>query len=320
MKKKDFYIEASINKEASEFNIKRVLLALSGGPDSIATAFALKKSGLEIMALHCNFHLRGNESNRDMDFVSHFCELNKIPLEIANFDVPKYLETHKKESIEMACRNLRYDWFNEKLLSSGFDRLTTGHNADDNIETFFLNMLRGSGTRGLKGMKKDTGKIWRPLLNFSRDEILIYLLRNKISYVTDSTNLQSDFRRNYIRNCVIPLLKNEWKGFNHVMQRTISNLSEENNIVEHYIRETLGDSGILRTDTVKQFPSPLLLVKRFIDPLGPFTTTPSEVLAAIKANKPHIRKWQLRNGTLILRNGQLTVEMSHGISRSRETK
>lgn len=301
-------IETRIRKTANLSEIEKVVLGLSGGADSIATAFALKQTGVEVLALHCNFHLRGEESNRDMEFVKDFCHSYNILLEVKEFDVTKFLETHKGISVEMACRDLRHEWFRTKMADTQADRIVTGHNADDNIETFFLNLLRGSGTRGLRGMSEDNGVIWRPLLKFHRKQILEYLEENKLKYVIDSTNLESDYRRNFLRNRIIPLMKEEWKGFDSALDKTLSNLSAENNIVEDYLLKTLEQETVkdsLSTMIILSSPAPLLLIKRFIDPLSPYISTPEEVLNAIKANKPHIRRWDLDKGILILRNKRL---------------
>lgn len=307
-------IEASVLKEASKFNFKSCLVALSGGADSIATTFALKKVGLNVIALHCNFHLRGEESNRDMNFVKEFCSTHEIPLQTVDFDVEAYLKDKKGVSVEMACRELRHEWFRKKLKETLYQRIVTGHNADDNIETFFLNILRGSGTRGLKGMMADDGIIWRPLLQFHRDEILGYLESQGLKYVVDSTNLESDFRRNYLRNKIIPLLKEEWKGFDTAMDKTLENLGAENLIVEQHLDNILPHSPNtpLQVETIIKSPAPLLLIKRFVDYAGPYSTTAEEILAAIKAGKPHIRRWKLKKGIVFLRNGNLFVEMCHG--------
>lgn len=316
MKKEELHpIESLAKFESKRYNINKILVALSGGADSIATAYALKRIGIDIIALHCNFHLRGEESDRDEKFVMNFCASQEIPLLTIDFDVDNYILSHKGISVEMACRNLRHEWFKKKLKEREFDRIATGHNADDNIETFLLNMLRGTGTRGLRGMKSITDTIWRPLISFHRHEILDYLQKNNLSYITDSTNLQSDFRRNYLRNKIIPLLKKEWKGFDSAMDKTIRNLLNENNLVEDVINHTLPLPGKpLSAEIILSSPAPLLLLKRFLDPLGPFVKTPEEIMAAIKANKPHIRKWVLRKGIVILRNGNLFIEMSHGES------
>ena len=313
IKSKIHPIEASAKKEASDFNIKNVLVALSGGADSVATLSALHKTGINIIALHCNFHLRNEESDRDTRFVENLCNLLNIKLQVIHFDVNNYLIQNKGTSVEMACRNLRHQWFDEKLAETGFDRIATGHNADDNIETFLLNMLRGSGSRGLRAMKADDGKIWRPLLSFHRKEILTYLSENHLDFVVDSTNLDSDYRRNFLRNKVIPLLKLEWKGFDKAMDKTIRNIESENLIVENVIDNLLPEPyKPLEVNRILTSPAPLLVIKRFIDPYGSFPTTPSEILSAIKANKPHIRRWRLKKGIVFLRNGNLFVEMSHG--------
>lgn len=306
-------IETSVKKEVSQYNINNVLVALSGGADSIACTFSLKKLGIHCIALHCNFHLRGEESDRDMNFVKNFCIEQNIPLEIKEFDVEEYLNNHKGQSIEMACRNLRHEWFDSRLKILGYDRIVTGHNADDNVETLFLNMLRGAGSRGLKGMLSDNGKIWRPLLNFYRKDILDYLIKNNLQFVVDSTNLKSDYRRNYLRNEIIPLLRKEWDGFDKAMKSTISNLRAENKVVEFYLDKILTQNvSSINVSTILDFPAPLLLISRFAQRLGPYSTTSEEVLGAIKADKPHIRRWKLKKGNLILRNKQLFIEISHG--------
>lgn len=306
MNKESNHIEQYIRKESRKLNLRKVLVAISGGADSVAVLSAVKGAGLEVRALHCNFHLRGNESDRDNDFVESLCQSEGIPLDIKHFNVSDYLLHHKNVSVEMACRDLRYDWFMNFLREYDYQRVVTGHNADDNIETFFLNLLRGSGSRGLKGMEKDNGYIWRPLLEFHREEILEYLKIRNLSFVVDSTNLEDNYRRNFIRNRVIPLLKSEWKGFNGALDKTLKNLYSENLIVEKALDEILEtNKDFLASDLILNFPSPLLLIRRFTDSCGPFSTTPQEVLSAIKADKPHVRKWNLKNGTLVLRNHRL---------------
>lgn len=306
-----------IKKEASKRGIKKVIVALSGGADSVATTHLLKKAGIDVLALHCNFHLRGEESDRDMNFVKSFCDTNKIPLLVKHFDVEGYITSHKGCSLEMACRDLRYKWFEDVKREETYDRIVTGHNADDNIETLFLNLLRGSGTRGLSGMIPDNGTIWRPLLNIHRKEILDYLWANKLDHIVDSSNLKNDFRRNFLRNDIIPILKNRWEGFEKTLDKSIKNLREENDLIESILSQKLPKEGeALKVEDILNFPAPSLLIKRFIDPAKPFSETVNEILSAIDANKPHIRRWKLRDGEVVLRNGNLFVKMVHSESTS----
>lgn len=310
-------LEVAVKKFVDQKGIKNVLVALSGGADSITLAYVLKRIGLNIKALHCNFHLRGEESNRDMEFVENFCNTNSIPLQIKEFDTIDFLKRNKGISPEMACRDLRHSWFKQKLTEEGFQRLAIGHNADDNIETFFLNLMRGAGSRGLKGMVMDNGVIWRPFLKVHREEILEYINQNNLSFIIDSTNLENDYRRNFLRNRIIPLFKSEWEGFETSLDRSLDNLERENSVVEYSLKNILDNNrSSLDIDIILEFPDPLLLIKRFIEPAGPYKTTPQEVLAAIKARKPHIPMWNLQNGRLYIRKNHLFIEMVHGESCS----
>lgn len=312
MAKKNSKIEKIVERILSKRGVRKVIATVSGGPDSMALLSALSASaGVSVMAAHCNFHLRGEESNRDMRAVETTCLELGVPFVIKEFDVEKYMAAHKGVSVEMACRELRFGWFRSLRGEYGAQRIATGHNANDNIETFFLNMLRGSGTSGLKAMLPDNGEIIRPLLQFSRDDILGYLKEKGIGYVTDSTNLQSDYRRNFLRNEVLPMLRSRWAGFDAAMTSTIRHLRDENRVVTDAVASALPPEGEpMPVENVSQFPAPELLVRRFIEPAGPFTTTASEMLAAIKANKPDVRRWKLKNGSVILRGGKFFVEIA----------
>ena len=192
-----------------------IYVGLSGGADSVALLLILRELGADVRALHCNFHLRGAESNRDMEFCLNLCESHDIPLEIKHFDVKEY-QLAEGGSVEMACRELRYAWWN----SFGAD-IAVGHHRDDNVETLFLNLLRGSGLAGLKGMLPRNGHIIRPLLCLSRGEIEDYLSAHNQPFVTDSTNLLSDYKRNKLRNIIIPALEREFPGAVDAISRSI---------------------------------------------------------------------------------------------------
>lgn len=312
MRHRQLWLEKRVWQSFRDLGFSRVVATVSGGADSVALLSALTScQGLEVVAAHCNFHLRGDESLRDQRVVDSLCRELGVRLHVKDFDVEGYMDSHKGVSVEMACRELRYEWFRDLKSTVGADRIATGHNADDNIETLFLNLLRGSGTMGLKGMLPDTGEIWRPLLSTHRKEILEYIDMKGLHYITDSTNLSSDYRRNFIRNEVLPLLRTRWEGLDGSLDRTLRHLLEESRVVAHSIGEVMPSPGKpLARETVLSYPSPELLVRRFIEPAGPFTTTASEVVAAMKANKPDIKRWRLSNGSLELRGGNLSVCVS----------
>ena len=196
------YIEREIGLRPDDL----VLVALSGGADSTALLLIMKELGYEVKAMHCNFHLRGEESNRDQAFVERFCKQNDVPLSVRHFDTEQYAK-EQGISIEMAARDLRYDWFREELKALKASCIAVAHHRDDQAETILLNLLRGTGLRGLTGMQPKHDSIIRPLLCLSREEILEYLESKGQDYVTDSTNSERIAQRNRLRLDVIPLLR-----------------------------------------------------------------------------------------------------------------
>ena len=182
------------------------IVALSGGADSVALLLILKNLGMSIHAAHCNFHLRGEESERDEQFCVDLCEREGICLHRIHFDTLTYAEKHKV-SIEMAARDLRYRYFAQLARDIEADGICVAHHRDDNVETLLLNLLRGSGVDGLAAIAPKNGNILRPLLCISRQDILDYLAEKGQDYMTDSTNLEDDALRNKIRHHVIPLLE-----------------------------------------------------------------------------------------------------------------
>lgn len=187
-------------------NHGRYIVALSGGADSVALLLILKQLGVSLSAAHCNFHLRGEESERDEQFCVSLCERLGITLHRIHFDTQFYARQHKV-SIEMAARDLRYRYFAQLAKDIKADGICVAHHRDDNVETVILNLLRGSGVDGLAGIAPKNGNILRPLLCISRQDILDYLQLQGQNYVTDSTNLEDDALRNRIRHHVIPLLE-----------------------------------------------------------------------------------------------------------------
>lgn len=185
---------------------EKYIVALSGGADSVALLLLMCSLGYNVEAAHCNFHLRGEESNRDENFCESLCNRLGIDLHRIHFDTTEYAQIHKV-SIEMAARNLRYSYFEQLRKDIDAQSICVAHHKDDNVETILLNLLRGTGINGLTGISPKNGNIIRPLLCISREEILSYLQSNNQDYVTDSSNLVDDVQRNKIRLNVLPLLQ-----------------------------------------------------------------------------------------------------------------
>ena len=188
----------------------KYIVALSGGADSVSLLFVLKhlehELGISVEAAHCNFHLRGAESVRDEEFCKQLCERLSVPLHLIHFDTQAYADLHRV-SIEMAARDLRYGYFENLRRDIKAQDICVAHHRDDSVETVLLNLVRGTGLRGLRGIQPRNGNIIRPLLSLSREDIVQYLGALGESYVIDSTNLHNDVKRNKIRLDVMPLLR-----------------------------------------------------------------------------------------------------------------
>ena len=184
----------------------RVLVALSGGADSVALLRILSRLGYRCHAVHCNFHLRGEESNRDERFVAHLCQAMEVKLDVVHFNTAAYAAEHHL-SIEMAARELRYREFERIRQDTDSEAIAVAHHRDDAVETLLLNLIRGAGINGLTGIRVKNGFVVRPLLCASRSEVLDYLSFWGQDYVTDSTNLTDMYARNKVRLGLIPLMK-----------------------------------------------------------------------------------------------------------------
>lgn len=213
-----------------------VLVACSGGADSVALLHILLQAGYPCTALHCNFHLRGNESNRDETFITQLCASWNCPILVQHFDTQTYATQHKL-SIEMAARKLRYTWFEEVRQATKAQAIAVAHHQDDNIETALLNLIRGTGIQGLTGMRPQNGYIVRPLLDCKRSDIEQYLQAHQISYVTDSSNLTTDYTRNKIRLQLIPLLNSINPSFEGVMATNMQNFKATERIYARYVAQ-----------------------------------------------------------------------------------
>lgn len=208
----------------------KYLVALSGGADSVSLLLILQDLGFQIEACHCNFHLRGEESNRDEQFCEQLCEQHHIPFHRIHFDTLSYAKLHK-ESIEMAARNLRYCYFEQLRKDMDADDVCVAHHRDDSVETIIINLLRGTGINGLTGISPRNGHIIRPLLCVDRTDILSYLESLSQPHITDSSNLVDDVVRNKIRLNILPLLKEINPSVCDNIMNTAHHLSEASKIL-----------------------------------------------------------------------------------------
>lgn len=205
-----------------------VAVAFSGGADSVALLAASRMAGYECVALHCNFHLRGAESDRDEAFARAMAMQLGCGIRVCHFDVDAR-RAATGESVEMACRELRYDWFEKEYAAAdgAWGGIAVGHHADDNVETFFLNLLRGSGLRGLGGIAPQRGIFLRPMLGVGRTDILSFLKSEGLDFVVDSSNLSDDYRRNKLRNNILPVMERDFPQMRAAVSVTMDNLRRD---------------------------------------------------------------------------------------------
>ena len=278
----------------------RILVALSGGVDSMVLAELLRRCGYDIAFAHCNFHLRGTESDGDEQFVREYAERVGVKLFVRQFDTLEYVET-QKVSVEMAARELRYAWFNdliaanERVISTEshahpvisteshahpvisteshahpvistersewrnllFDKLALAHQADDQIETFFINLLRGSGIKGLKAMQPRNGMYIRPLLWASRDEIKQFAIENGIQWREDSTNSDTIYLRNKIRHELMPAFDSVKPEAREKILESVNHLASENQLYRDLLKEKVSQietvDGVLHSIPKRHF-------------------------------------------------------------------
>ena len=217
---------------------EKIVLALSGGMDSMVLADLLPKAKVEFVAAHCNFHLRGEESDGDEKFVLEYAEKHDIQCFVKHFDTEKYA-SENGISIEMAARDLRYAWFEQLRQQLGYNKIAVAHHADDQAETFFINLLRGAGLRGLKGMLPQNGVIIRPLLWASREQIRQYAVESQILWREDHTNAESVYLRNKIRNQLLPAFDELKPEARQGLYKSLEYLASENELYRELLKEKL---------------------------------------------------------------------------------
>lgn len=286
------------------------LVALSGGADSVCLLLCLKELGYRIEAVHCNFHLRGEESNRDEQFVKELCKKNDIQVHLTHFDTNTYASLHQV-SIEMAARLLRYHYFEQLRCDIGAENVCVAHHLDDSVETVLLNLVRGTGIEGLTGIKWRNGHIVRPLLCVRRNNIEQWLKEHGQAYVTDSTNLVADVQRNQLRLDIIPRLEQINPGVVNNIVRTAGWMTEANRVYQDAIRQTL--SKIIKDDTIGidkllSQPSPECVLFEWLTPFGFTSATIAAIHAKLTTQKlEEGLQWLSLTHQLVTHNQQLIV-------------
>ena len=279
-------VERYINKHNLLKQEKKVLVALSGGADSVALLVVLHKLGYDCEAIHCNFHLRGNESNRDENFARELCTRMGISMHTVHFDTKEYAK-EKGISIEMAAREQRYAAFEEHRLSIGAQAIAVAHHRDDSAETLLLNLIRGTGIKGLRGIQPKNGYIIRPLLCVGRDEIIEYLKWRGESYITDSTNLTCDYTRNRIRLELIPKMSEINPSILTTLAATAQRLSDTERIYSQAIEDAIGrvkQENTINIEALKSEIAPSAILHEILSPLG-FNNTHIDDIASSMHNE-----------------------------------
>lgn len=225
---------------------KEYLLAISGGVDSMVLFYLFLQSGLKFSVAHCNFKLREIDADKDQSFIKGISKKNEILFHTINFDTNKYKEENKI-STQMAARELRYNWFEELKKENNYDYIVTAHHLDDNVETVLLNLIRGTGIDGITGMKTISNFIFRPLLSVSKKEIKDFAENNDVEYREDKSNQSNSYKRNKIRNQIIPLFEEMNPSFSQTMDQNIEHFNSINSIYTKAVEKQLSDF-VIRTN------------------------------------------------------------------------
>ncbi|WP_053991314.1 tRNA lysidine(34) synthetase TilS [Mangrovimonas sp. TPBH4] len=228
--------KAHIEQQFPGFFESKLLIAISGGVDSVVLTHLCHQLGLDVSLVHCNFNLRGTESDGDADFVFQLAKDLSLDLFLESFQTEAYAAEHKL-SIQLAARQLRYDWFDELAKQLHFDYVLTAHHADDNLETFLINLTRGTGLDGLTGIPEVNGLFVRPLLPFSRNRLVEYAEEHQLTWREDSSNASTKYLRNKLRHDVIPLLKEINPQLLQNFEKTIGFLKASKSIIEDHVEE-----------------------------------------------------------------------------------
>jgi len=267
-----------------------ILLGVSGGIDSIVMFHLFRLSGYKIGIAHCNFSLRGDESDQDEEFVRRLADNYNVPFYSTRFETQKIADD-EGISIQMAARDLRYEWFEEIRIKEKYNYIAIAHNSDDQIETFLINLTRGTGIKGLTGIKNKSEKVIRPLLFANREEITDFVKRNNFLYREDSSNSSTKYGRNKIRHEVIPMLEKINPNFRKVMIENIQRLKETEQIFNQTIQENYkncvtekSNSLLLNIDELKKLDPVETYLHEFLKPYNFSTTQIKDIVSVLDSN------------------------------------
>ena len=224
----------------------KLIVAISGGADSVSLSILLNECNFPIIFAHCNFNLREDESDADEDFVRKLAKKMDLECYVESFETEKFAEENKI-SIQMAARELRYSWLEKIRTKTDSKYIAVAHHKDDDIETYFINLIRGSGIRGFLGMKDKKNTIIRPLLNFEKNEIESYLRLKNQKFRTDSSNIDTKYLRNNIRKHIVPIIKDINPSFSNTFSNELEYMNDVFKVFQKVIKAEMKDI-VLSTD------------------------------------------------------------------------
>ncbi len=299
------HFQKHIDQQLSFLKDKKLLIACSGGVDSVVLTYLLKDLNFDIALAHCNFALRGMESDGDEDFVNELAQKLEIPFFTERFDTETFASENKL-STQMAARTLRYQWFEEIIKDFSFDFLLTAHHADDDLETFLINLARGTGLRGLTGIPEVNGKTVRPLLPFSRETILQYAKSRELYWREDSSNVKTEYVRNKLRHEVVPPFKEASKNALQNFGKTVRHLQGSQALVNDYmvliqnlVMTEVADGYEIDIQKISELPHTTTLLYELLHLFG-FTA------------------WEDISGLLTGQTGKQVFSSTHSLLKNRE--
>lgn len=289
----------------------KLLVAVSGGIDSVVLLDLLCRASYTCAIAHCNFNLRGEESDRDEEFVKELGKKYDIIAHTVSFDTKGYARK-KGISTQMAARRLRYEWFDEIAENHGYNCIAIAHNADDNIETFHLNLARGTGLSGIKGISPKSGKVIRPLLWAFRDNIVDYCRSHGLEYREDSSNIETGYKRNYLRHEILPRFSRLNPSYKETLLRSQEYLNQSSNILDFFyqilVNEIVSyenDQILINIPKLLELPEPSWFIFRYLSGFGFNSSQISDIALSLKADSG--KKFQAGDHLLVKDRDSLII-------------